>query len=105
MAKINAKKLVAFKMTQTRNQKEAWWECYFDSTQNAFYTFEEPDFVSKIDNFHIEGFNGEETKYTVGIKTPSERILVIAEGNKIVLEGGGKLEVPASIAEQFRKFL
>ena len=106
MARINVKKLVAFMAVHDHGKKEAWCHCYFDSKVQAVFTFEDHDFINKLDGFHIEKFEENARTITVGVKAPSERILAItSEGNGIVLEGGGKIDVPAEIAENFRKLL
>jgi hypothetical protein len=106
MARINTKKLVAFRASSNRGRTDVWCFCYFDSMQESVFTFETPDFIDRLEDFHIETLHKKETEITVGVKDPLERILVVtSEGNYIVLEGGAKFEVPAEIAEQFRKLL
>ncbi len=106
MARINVKKLLAFRAEHEHGKKEAWFHCYFDSMVPAVFTFEDHGFINKLDGFHIEKFEENARTITVGVKAPSERIVAItSEGNSIVLEGGGKIYVPAEIADQFRKLL
>jgi hypothetical protein len=106
MAKINTKKLVAFSATRNRDQTEVWCRCFFDSIQEPVFTFEDHDFIGKLEGFHIETLHEKEAETIVGVKAPLERILAITkEGNYIVLKGGSKFEVQAEIAEQFRRLL
>jgi hypothetical protein len=106
MARINTKKLIAFKATRTHGRADAWCFCYFESVPKVVFTFENPNFIDRLQGFHIETLLKEDTEITVGVKEPAERILAVtSEGNHIVLERSGQIEVPAEIANRFSMLL
>ncbi len=54
MASINVKRLVAFMAHHEHGNKEAWCRCIFDSMAKTVFTYEDLEFIEKLDGFHLE---------------------------------------------------